>query len=134
MISHYRDGAWEGFEILPYKDVEGSHRGVSRQNLNKESLTDFEVRTFEVAPGGFTSFEYHLHEHCVFIYRGSGEVQLGDESYPIGPMDMVRVAGNVPHQFRNNGDEPLGILCVVDRMRDRPTLVDPEAELARQNK
>lgn len=131
MIARNVDGKWEGFDVLPYKDVEGSHRGVSRQNLLKDADTEFEVRYFEVAPGGFTSYETHQHEHFVVVLRGSGEVVLGDEIRPVGLKDLVRVAGHVPHQFRNSGDEPFGILCVVDRVRDRPTLVDPEALLAR---
>lgn len=131
MIARNVDGMWEGIEVLPYKDVEGSHRGVSRQNLLKEADTEFEVRYFEVAPGGFTSYETHKHEHFVVILRGSGDVVLGEEIRNVGFKDLVRVAGNVPHQFRNSGDEPFGILCVVDRVRDRPTLVDPDALMAR---
>lgn len=122
---------WEGFDVLPYKDVEGSHRGVVRQNLLKEADTEFEVRYFEVAPGGFTSYEKHQHEHFVVVMHGRGQVILNQEIAEIGPKDLVRVAGQIPHQFRNTGDEPLGILCVVDRVRDRPTLVDPSAILAR---
>lgn len=131
MIFRNVDGLWEGFDVLPYKDVEGSHRGVSRQNLLKEANTDFEVRYFEVAPGGFTSFEMHRHEHFVVVVRGTGEVILGERIEAIGPSDIVRVESEVAHQFRNNGDEPFGILCVVDRVRDRPTLVDPATLLAR---
>ena len=123
MIQKFRAGAWEGLDILPYKDVPGSHQGVIRQNLLKEGDTDFEVRYFEVAPGGFTSFEKHEHEHFVVVLRGKGEVRLGDEIAEIEGMDLVRVSGSVPHQFRNTGDEPFGILCVVDRVRDKPTLM-----------
>lgn len=134
MIARNVDGMWEGFDVLPYKDVEGSHRGVCRQNLLKEADTEFEVRYFEVAPGGFTSYEKHVHEHFVVVMAGTGEVVLGEEIRHIGLKDLIRVAGEVPHQFRNTGDEPLGILCVVDRVRDRPTLVDPAALLTRLSK
>ena len=129
MIQKFRAGTWEGLDILPYKDVPGSHQGVIRQNLLKEGDTDFEVRYFEVAPGGFTSFEKHEHEHFVVIVRGRGEVGLGDEVEPVENLDLIRVAGSVPHQFRNTGEEPFGILCVVDRIRDKPQLMDPEGVL-----
>jgi quercetin dioxygenase-like cupin family protein len=127
LIRKYVDGLWEGLEVLPYKDVPGSHQGVVRQNLLKEAATDFEVRYFEVAPGGYTSFEKHEHEHFVVILRGRGEVRLGDESHTVEERDLVHVAENVPHQFRCRGEEPLGVFCVVDRLRDRPILLDPEA-------
>ena len=133
MIRQFQDGFWEGYEVLPYKDVPGSHQGVVRQNLLKEAPTQFEVRYFEVAPGGFTSFERHGHEHFVIVISGRGEVKLGDTVSPIQTKDLVRVEGNVPHQFRNRGDEPLGILCVVDRVRDRPQLVDPMEAVGTSN-
>jgi len=125
MISRFQNGTWEGFEILAYKDTPGSHEGVIRQNLLKDAPTDYEVRYFEVAPGGYTSFERHEHEHFVVVIAGKGEARLADETLPIGERDLVRVAGNVPHQFRNPYSEPLGILCVVDRVRDRPQLMEP---------
>jgi quercetin dioxygenase-like cupin family protein len=124
LIARFGKGGWDGFESLPYKNVPGSHQGVIRQNLLKEGDPAFEVRYFEVAPGGFTSFEKHQHEHFVVVMTGRGEVRLGTETSEISEKDLIRVGPGVPHQFRNNGNEPLGILCVVDRVRDRPTLID----------
>ena len=48
---------------------------------------------------------------------------LGDKSYEIAPFDCVYVSPGVAHQFRATGDEPLGFLCTVDRVRDRPELI-----------
>jgi len=124
MISKFGDQGWEGFDLLPYKDVPGSHQGVIRQNLLKDADPAFEVRYFEVAKDGFTSFERHEHEHFVVVVRGHGEVRLGDEISLISERDLIRVGNSVPHQFRNFDDEPLGLLCVVDRVRDRPILLD----------
>jgi quercetin dioxygenase-like cupin family protein len=127
VIEKFAEGGWSGFEQLPYKDVPGSHRGVVRQNLLKEGETQFEVRYFEIAPGGFTSFERHEHEHFVVVMCGAGEVRLGEDVRPLEQRDLVRVEPNMPHQFRNTGTEPFGILCVVDRMRDRPVLLGEAA-------
>jgi mannose-6-phosphate isomerase-like protein (cupin superfamily) len=85
----------------------------------------FEARCFEIEPRGFTSFERHAHTHFVLILSGSGRVRLGDDWHPIGPLDVVRVDPFQPHSFANNGSVPLRILCVVDRDRDRPELLDP---------
>jgi quercetin dioxygenase-like cupin family protein len=59
----------------------------------------------------------------VVVLRGKGEVLLGDDLHPLGPGDLVRVAADEPHQFRNDGTEPFGFLCVVDAARDRPVPV-----------
>jgi quercetin dioxygenase-like cupin family protein len=82
--------------------------------------TRFETRYFELGPGGYTTHEVHKHEHVVVVLRGHGRVLLDGEWSEIGPGDAVRVVSGTPHQFRNDRDEPFGILCIVDRDRDRP--------------
>ncbi|MFI5386671.1 MAG: cupin domain-containing protein [Fimbriimonadales bacterium] len=114
---------WPGVDIKEYKP--GHSRAVTRRTLLEPNGTQFEVRYFEVAPEGHTSFEKHEHEHCVVVLRGNGRVRLGDEWSDISLHDTVYVGPMVPHQFENAGVEPFGILCVVDRERDRPILLDP---------
>jgi mannose-6-phosphate isomerase-like protein (cupin superfamily) len=58
--------------------------------------------------------------------RGSGEVTVGDTISKIGFGDVVQVGPGVVHQFRNPTAEPFGILCIVDKERDRPVLVGNE--------
>ena len=118
-------GGWAGIDTLPYKRADGSWSGVTRQLLagGPESTSSFELRYFELAPGGRSSHERHQHEHAVVVLRGSGEVQLGDGVHALRPGDFVRVAPGDAHQFRNTGEEPLGFLCVVDAERDRPMSV-----------
>ena len=119
-------GGWAGIAPQPYKRADGSWSGVTRQLLagGPESTSSFELRYFELAPGGRSSHERHQHEHAVVVMRGEGEVQLGDAVHPLHAGDFVRVAPGDPHQFRNTGNEPLGFLCVVDSERDRPTALD----------
>ncbi len=52
-----------------------------------------------------------------------GKVVLGEETHAIARFDCVYVAPGTQHQFRATGREPLGFLCVVDRVRDRPQVV-----------
>lgn len=132
LVAKHHGGEWEGIETFAYKDTPGSFEFVTRKELNRGSDTRFDVRYFEVGPGGYTSFERHDHEHLVVVIRGKGTVRLGDEFTDVDLNDLVRVPGQTPHQFRCRGEEPFGILCVVDRERDRPVLMDPVAEAARQ--
>jgi quercetin dioxygenase-like cupin family protein len=115
---------WDGVPLRAYKDEVASHRGVTRQNLlgdaEGERVLRFVTRYFEVAPGGFTTFEHHRHPHTVVVLRGRGEVVLDAERRRIAPFDCVYVAPDSAHQFRADPDEPLGFLCIVDRVRDRP--------------
>ncbi|MEA2552309.1 MAG: S-methyl-thioxylulose 5-phosphate methylthiotransferase [Fimbriimonadaceae bacterium] len=129
MIQRWRNEAWDGVEPKPYKDNPGFWESVTRFNLMPDAETAFQIRCFEVEPGGYTSFEKHNHEHCVVVLSGTGQVRLGNDLFEIAPQDAVHVPGMTPHQFQNTGDEPLRILCVVDKERDRPMLLDSEGNV-----
>ena len=81
---------------------------------------------FEIAPGGYSTLEQHEHEHVVIPLRGQGEAQFGCYVYKVQHGDVVYVAPNDPHQFRNpeESTEPFGFLCLVNAERDAPQLVD----------
>lgn len=134
MIFRFDGWNWSDVAVHQYKDNPGSWQSVTRQVFNKESDSLFEVRYFEVSVGGYTSFERHNHEHMVVVVRGKGRVLLGDEWSEIGTFDAVRVLPQMPHQFAATGDEPLGIICVVDKDRDRPELLRSETKPETSNK
>jgi quercetin dioxygenase-like cupin family protein len=126
MIERSQDFAYPEVELTTYKDEPGTWLAVTKRVLASDAGTKFETRYFEIAPGGYTSFERHQHEHVVVVLRGAGEVRLNDLVSTLVPSDVVRVAGQTPHQFRNPGSEPFGILCIVDRDRDRPVLLQDD--------
>jgi len=123
-----RDYRWQGIERQAYKAERAPFKEVTRQTLlgegpGEEALT-FITRYFEVQPGGYSTLELHQHPHAVVVLRGSGHVVLSRDTRPIAPYDCVYVAPGTTHQFRATGREPLGFLCVVDRVRDRPRVVE----------
>lgn len=121
-LSGYR---WEGIPMEPYKlrtHRGGEFRGASRQVLigRGGEHVRFHVRYFEIARGGFTSFERHCHSHVVIGVRGRGSVRVGGKYYSIGRMDTVYIAPGQPHQLATAGRSAFGFLCIVDARRDRP--------------
>ena len=110
-----------------YKTGEVPYRDVTRQTLlgegGGEEPFSFVTRYFEIQPGGYSTLERHQHPHAVVVIRGRGRVTLGEKSHDLAPFDCVYVSPGVVHQFRATGDEPLGFLCTVDRVRDRPEVV-----------
>ncbi|UCG87544.1 MAG: cupin domain-containing protein [Gemmatimonadota bacterium] len=115
---------WQGIGVREYKRGGGKFKGVTRQTLIGDGAGEgdvaFVTRYFEVEPGGHSTLERHRHPHSVVVLRGSGQVTLGDEAHDLEPFDCVYVAPGTVHQFRAGPREPLGFLCVVDRVRDRP--------------
>jgi quercetin dioxygenase-like cupin family protein len=126
-VIHQTGVGWAGVEPLRYKDDGGPFRGVVRHTLLAHGRSapelDFELRYFEVAPGGYTSLERHAHPHAVVVVRGRGTVRLGAHLEEIGLLDVVYVAPHDVHRFQADDSEPLGFVCVVDRHRDRPETV-----------
>jgi len=122
---------WNGVELQAYKAESAPFKDVSRQTLLGEGPSEgtlrFVTRYFEVQPGGYSTLELHRHPHSVVVLRGTGQVVLGRQTHEIAAFDCVYVAPGAKHQFRATGREPLGFLCIVDRVRDRPKAVPARA-------
>ena len=119
---------WDAVPVREYKTADARHKDVTRQTLLGEGTGEepfnLVTRYFEIQPGGYSSLERHQHPHAVVVLRGRGRVILGERTFDIAPYDCVYVSPGVTHQFRATGGEPLGFLCMVDRVRDRPEVVN----------
>ena len=122
---------WEEVAHQPYKqDGSAPFKDISRQVLFHQDKLGCELRYFEMDAGGYSTLERHEHAHAVMILRGHGTCLLGDEVRPVKQFDLVTIPSWTWHQFRATDAEPLGFLCMVNVVRDKPQLPD-EAELAR---
>ena len=78
-----------------------------------EKAPTFAMREFEVAPGGHTPKHFHDYEHEVYVLAGKGTIIDGDKELPLAAGDVVFVAPNDVHQFRNTGRDPMRFLCLI---------------------
>lgn len=81
-----------------------------------DGAPNFDMRQFEVAPGGGTPKHSHAHEHEVFVLEGAGVVLEGHIERPLEAGVVVYVPPNELHQFRNTGTTPLKFLCLIPRL------------------
>jgi len=127
---------WHGVSLERYRDLAGAPVGAaSRQVLLAGSAgvpITFDVRYFELAPGGRTNFERHQHAHVVIGLRGSGRVRLGRRWVRVTRLDACYVAPGTPHELRNDRRRPFGFLCIVDAERDRGRPVGARASAQRR--
>jgi quercetin dioxygenase-like cupin family protein len=127
----HADYRWDGVALLPYKeDDRALFKSITRQVLFSDSELHAELRYFEVAAGGFSTLERHQHMHAVLILRGRGHCLIGGEVKSLETRDLVTVPPLTWHQFRASKGEPLGFLCMVNALRDKPQLPGAE-DLAR---
>ncbi|HUT87962.1 MAG TPA: cupin domain-containing protein [Thermoguttaceae bacterium] len=92
-------------------------RGVRMRMLigPQEDAPNFNMRMFEVDPGGHTPLHTHPWEHEVYVLEGAGVVREGTREHKIAPGSCVYVPPDEEHQFLNAGTETLRFLCLVPR-------------------
>jgi quercetin dioxygenase-like cupin family protein len=129
MLLHRKANAyrWEGVNTVPYKqDDRALFKSITRQVLFADPQLHAELRYFEIEPGGYSTLERHEHMHAVLILRGQGHCLVGKEVRAVELRDLITVPPLTWHQFRASADDPLGFLCMVNAVRDKPQL--PSAE------
>ena len=122
---------WEGVAYQPYKqDGSAPFKDISRQTLFHDPNLGCELRYFEMDAAGYSTLERHEHTHAVMILRGHGQCLLGEAVLDVQPHDLISIPAWTWHQFRATGHEPLGFLCMVNMLRDRPALPTPDERAA----
>ena len=125
-LRRFRPGfRWDHVELEPYKlsaHKRGEFLGASRQVLvgKRGERVKFHVRYFELDAGGYTSLERHRHSHVVIGVTGRGRVRVGNDEYPLSPLDTIYIGPEQSHQLRTVGRSKFGFLCIVDSVRDKP--------------
>ncbi len=119
-------GRWHNRQQTAYKtDQTLPHANASRTELiGGDEQTHFELRYFELQPGGFTSLEKHLHTHVIIGVQGIGRLLVDNQQQDFSEHDIAYIPPSSVHQLRNNSDKVFGFYCLVDRNRDKPQAVD----------
>ncbi len=114
---------WDGVELLAYKEAGSApFKAITRQLLFADSDLACELRYFEMAAGGHSTLERHHHLHAVMILRGHGQALVGGRVRDVAAHDLVTIRAMDWHQFRAAADGPMGFLCMVNALRDKPQL------------
>ena len=76
--------------------------------------TGAEISFQSFAPGKETGFLHtnQTHEELYSFVSGKGEFQVDGQVFPVGEGSVVRVAPEGKRSVRNNGTEPLIMICV----------------------
>lgn len=76
--------------------------------------TGAEISFQSFAPGKEIGFlhTHQTHEELYIFVSGKGEFQVDGQVFPVGEGSVVRVAPEGKRSVRNNGTEPLIMICV----------------------
>ncbi len=107
-------------------DMDGA-KGVGMRLMISEAdgAPTFNLRVFDVEPGGNTPRHSHSFEHELFFLEGSGEVLLYGEFHPVQAYDCILVPPDEEHCIRNVGDSCLRLICLVPQDQGHPAQDDP---------
>lgn len=127
LFKHKGNFTWQGIKTEKYKIAGADWKNIIRKVLigKHNESTKYHLRYFEIAPGGYSSFEKHKHEHVVIGVRGKGKVICGKRNYILNFLDTLYIAPNVAHQLSNPFYEPFGFFCIVNAKRDKPKILTP---------
>src|SRR3990170_8165892 len=125
LYKHKGNFTWKGIKTEKYKTVVADWKNIIRRVLtgSHNESTKFHLRYFEIAPGGYSSFEKHKHEHVVVGIRGKGKVLCGKKGYELNFLDTLYMVPDTPHQLSNPFHEPFGFFCIVNAKRDKPKII-----------
>jgi quercetin dioxygenase-like cupin family protein len=94
--------------------LEGASRVRMRMLIGpSEQAGNFHMRHFEVEPGGHTPHHQHPYEHEILVLAGKGVARGEDGDVEIGAGQVIWVPADEPHQFRNAGDDPFELICLI---------------------
>lgn len=92
------------------------YKGVTvRYLLPSEIGVNYEMRYVEIGLGGSTSYDYHYWEHYIFVVKGEGIFYGGGKKIRVKAGSAIYIYPNEIHRIWNDGDIPLGIICIVPR-------------------
>ena len=95
--------------VAPGMEIQGKvFKGQTLQT------TGAEISFQSFAPGKETGFlhTHQTHEELYIFVSGKGEFQVDGQVFPVGEGSVVRVAPEGKRSVRNNGTEPLIMICV----------------------
>ncbi len=73
-----------------------------------------DARIIELAPRSVTSTHRHAHDAVLFVVEGSGESEIGAETYRWGRHDALHTPAHVWHRHRNESDRPARLVAITD--------------------
>lgn len=97
---------------LEFSPTAALFEGGPRSGL---ATTIFVVRT---PPGGVVGLHVHPYSETFVLLAGQGRWTAGDSVVDLAPNQLLVVPPNMPHGFRNTGDEPFLLVSV----HESPTL------------
>ena len=87
---------------------------------HSEYTSAFSCELIHLGPGDESLTHVEDYNHLLYVVEGSGEITIGEQTWPLRPGSYAKVMAGDHHSLRNLGDTEMLILTVYDppRVRD----------------
>ena len=82
-----------------------------------DGMPHFAMRRFRMEAGGGMPRHTNTVEHEQFVVCGRARISIGDESFEVGPQDVVFIPAGTVHDYRVL-EAPFEFLCMVPNLPD----------------
>jgi mannose-6-phosphate isomerase-like protein (cupin superfamily) len=94
--------------------VPGVGFAFSESVIDKDYTDLYSAQLGLIGPGGSSKPHRDPYNHAFYFIRGTGSVQVADETAKLVPGTIVRVPKGKVHSFVNTGEEDLVFLVIYD--------------------
>jgi mannose-6-phosphate isomerase-like protein (cupin superfamily) len=114
-VSNVHDRRWVD------DDTPGAHgyKYIEIVGDDSEYTRAFSCELIHLGPGDQSLTHVEDYNHLLFFVEGSGEITIGEKTWPLRPGSYAKVMAGNQHSLRNLGDTEMLILTVYDPPRVR---------------
>jgi quercetin dioxygenase-like cupin family protein len=94
--------------------VPGVGFAFSESVIDKEYTGVYSAQLGLIGPGGSSKLHRDPYNHAFYFIKGTGTVQVGNETKDLEPGTVVKIPQGLPHGFVNTGDDDLVFLVIYD--------------------
>jgi quercetin dioxygenase-like cupin family protein len=115
LVNNIHDRRWVD------EDLPGARGYASMEIVAEEPeyTSAYSCEYVRVPPGAHSVTHVEDYNHLLFFVEGSGEVTIGEKTWPLRPGSYAKVKAGEKHSVRNLGDGDMLILTVYDPPRVR---------------
>ncbi len=103
-------------DLIPTEPVEmeGAKDAFIQWLISKDDgAPRFAMRRFIIRPGGSIPKHAHWYEHEIYVLKGRGIVGVEDREYEVTAGSVLFVPPEIPHWYKNIGDEDWEFICII---------------------
>jgi len=82
--------------------------------IDKDYTDSYSSRLGLMRPGNDSGLHTDPYNHAFYFLQGTGEVQIGEETWSLKPGTIVKIPTGKVHGFSNTGSDDLVFLVIYD--------------------